>query len=267
MRIQSQLATLTRLGFAARGMVYILVGYAAFKAAQGTGKTQGSGEAIKELGQITGGPVLLVIVALGLIGYAAWRLVNAYMGSGDKEGGEDGPVHRVAHAISGLLHLALAFTAIRLAIGMGGGASDDQQARGAAAGAMGVPGGETLVVVVGIAVIAMGLGQLAEAVRADFMRHIGASGRARQVIEWTGRAGHLARGLVFAFAGYLLIQAGRESNPDGASGMSGVLERILGVPGGDTLLLLISVGLVLFGLFSFVMARYRRVSIPDPRRY
>lgn len=267
MRIQSQLETLARVGFAARGLVYILVGYAAFQASQGAGRTQGSSDAIEDVGRMTGGPVLLTIVALGLLGYAAWRLVNAFMGSGDKEGGRDGPVHRVGHAISGVIHLLLAFTASRLAIGSGGGGSgEDAQAQGAAEGAMALPGGEALVVIVGVALIAVGIGQLVEAVRAEFMRHIGASGQARKAVEWIGRAGHLARGLVFAFAGYLLIQAGRESDAGGASGMGGVLERMLTLPGGDTLLLLIAIGLVMFGVFSLVMARYRRVSIPDPRR-
>lgn len=267
MTVRSRLETLARLGFAARGLVYLLIGYAAFRASRGAGDTEGSREAIQGLGGSTAGPVLLALVALGLLGYGVWRIVNAAMGEGDDEGGRTGPFVRVGHALSGAAHLLLAFTAARLLFASGGGgAGEDQQARGAAATAMELPFGETLVVLVGVGLAAAGVSQLVEAVRARFMRHVGATGPARDAVEWIGRAGYLARGLVFAFAGYLLIGAGLESDPSGASGLGGVLQRVQSLPSGRLILLLISIGLVMFGVFSFVLARYRRVTMPDPNR-
>lgn len=266
MDLRSRLETLARLGFAARGLVYFLIGYAAYQASRGAGRAQGGGEAIEDLGGSSFGPVLLALIALGMLGYGVWRIVNAWVGESDGSGGREGPFVRAGHTLSGAAHLLLAFTAARLLFTGSGGSGEDSQAQGAAASAMALPFGETLVVLAGVVLMAAGIGQLTEAVRAAFMRHIGATGDARRAVEWIGRAGYLARGLVFAFAGYLLFQAGLRSDADEASGLGGVLERVQAFPAGDTLLLLIAVGLVMFGVFSFVLARYRQVRIADPTR-
>jgi hypothetical protein len=115
-----------------------------------------------------------------------------------------------------------------------------------------------LLLIAGAALIGTGLWQLAEAAKADFLRHLDGRVAGQAWVMWLGRAGYAARGIVFVIIGWSLLQAGLSDSAARAGGMEQALGSLSG-----TLLTVVALGLLLFGLFSFVEARYRRINDPN----
>lgn len=243
------LELLTRIGFAARGVMYGLIGYLALR----FGRSEDSSGALGYLAEGSG-KWLLAAMAVGFAAYGLWRLSEALV---DTEGhGTDakGAVVRLGGAVSGLVHFGLAFAASRLALAEGNGGGGGEQTRESAETALSLPGGSILLAAVGAALIGAGLWQLMKAVRGDFLKHLGGAARRPWVI-WLGRAGYAARGIVFLISGWHVLQAGLSAN---ASEAWGLAEALGSFSGG--LLSALALGLLLFGFFSFVEARYRRIN-------
>jgi hypothetical protein len=251
----TRLETFARAGFLARGIVYILLGYFALTTAASTG----TGDVLEAIGQVPLGTVLLALVGLGLLGYGFFRLYGAaidFDGEGDDA---KGAAMRVGHAASGLAHFVLAYLAFQLALGNGG--SSGGGAEGAAAGATAsAPGGEILLGIVGAGFLAAALSQLARAVTGKFMRDFDAD--APHWSEYLGRAGYAARAVVFATIGGQLLSMAL----GGGNGEVGLEAALNSLRDTGWLYMLVAFGLLLFGLFSLVMARYRRICDEDVLR-
>lgn len=246
------LETLTRIGFAARGIMYFLIGYFALRFA----RTPDGPDALSSLAEGSG-KVLLAVMALGFLAYGIWRLSEAVI---DTEGhGSDakGTAVRIGGAVSGIIHLGLALLAAGLAFdGRSAAGSGDGMQEGAAT-ALTLPGGPLLVIVAGAALGAAGAWQLMKAVRADFLHHLEGGAAHRPWVIWLGRAGYAARGLVFLVMGWFLLRAGLSADAAEAGGIGEVLASLPG-----SLRFAVALGLLLFGLFSLVEARYRRINSP-----
>jgi hypothetical protein len=250
-----------RFGYAAYGLVYVLVGVLSVRAATGGGgKTAGQEGALQTILLAPLGRVLLGLVALGLLGYAMWRLFQGVLDP-DREGGDaSGLIKRADHVVNGLFHAALAVSIGRVALGSGGGGGggpDDWTAT-----LLQQPLGRLLVGVVGAGILAIGLFQFYRAYDAKFMEKLKPGEMNPRERRWTrraGRLGHAARGVVFLVIGAFLAQAALQSDPDEARGLGGALSALAAQPFGPYLLGLVALGLVAFGLFMFVVARYRRI--------
>ena len=249
-----------RFGYAAYGLVYVLVGVLSVRAATGGGgKTAGQEGALQTILLAPLGRVLLGLVALGLLGYAMWRLFQGVLDP-DREGGNArGLIKRADHVVNGLFHGALAVSVGRVALGSGGGGGgpDDWTAT-----LLQQPLGRLLVAVVGAGILAIGLFQFYRAYDAKFMEKLKPGEMSPRERRWTrraGRLGHAARGVVFLVIGAFLAQAALQSDPDEARGLGGALSALAAQPFGPYLLGLVALGLVGFGLFMFVVARYRRI--------
>ena len=246
------LEMLTRIGFAARGVMYVIIGYLALR----FGRSEDPSGALAYLGEGSG-KILLAVMALGLLAYGIWRLSEALV---DTEGhGSDakGVAARLGGGVSGLVHLGLGFLAAKLASGNGSGGGGGGAQEGAAT-ALGLPGGTILLTIAGAALIGTGLWQFLNAARGDFLRHLDGRAARKGWVEGLGRAGYAARGVIFVIVGWFLLQAGFSSEPGKAGGMEEALSSLSG-----TLLSIVAFGLILFGLFSFVEAWYRRITNPD----
>jgi hypothetical protein len=243
----------TRVGFAARGVMYVVIGYLALR----FGQTESGEGALATLAEGSG-KLLLGIMALGFAAYGVWRLSEALV---DTEGhGTDakGKAARTGGALSGVIHLGLAIVAANLAFGRGGQGGGQSGAEQGAATALALPGGTLLLLIAGAALIGVGLWQLARAAKADFLRHLDGRVAGQAWAMWLGRAGYAARGIVFVIIGWSLLQAGLSDSAAEAGGMEQALGSLSG-----TLLAAVALGLLLFGLFSFVEARYRRINDPN----
>ena len=251
---------LARAGLAARGVVYGVIAVLALKLALGDGgKTTDQQGALKEIAQQPFGKVLLIVVAIGLFGYALWRLVRAAIGHG-AEGDRDDTKERLAGAFSGLAYGLLGVTAVQILIGSGGGSGNGQDK--ATGGVLDWPGGQILVIIAGLILIGVAVDQAIKGIKKKFLEKSHTE-RMSEKVEKTfttlGVFGHLARAVIFTLMGYFLIKAAIDYDPDKAVGIDGALAKLGDSAFGPYVLGAVAVGLLGFGLYSFMDARYRRV--------
>ena len=247
----NHLETFARAGFAARGIVYLLLGYFAW--------TTGGGEAtttvMERLHDMPLGTPLLFLIAFGLFGYGLFRLYGAWTDAKGKGSDAKGLFGRTGPAMSGVAHLFLTMLAVKIAldIGQGGGGGE----RAMADGAMDLPGGTILVALAGLVGIAAGIGNFVKAWNCEFMSDL-ASGTP-QLARAAGRAGYAARGVVFGLIGWQIVSL--------AIGWSdrqlGMESALLQLRSRDWLFPLVALGLGAFGVFSLIMARYAQIRTGD----
>lgn len=259
-RAKPWLERLARLGFLAKGLVYATVGALALQAAFGLGgQTTDTQGAVGVIAAQPFGRVLLALLSLGLISYGLWRFVQAFTNPANRTGAED-IVARAGFVVSGTVHLALAGTALSLLIGSGGGGGASEQSM--TARLLAVPFGRWLVGLVGLLVIAAGLYGLLKAYRKDFRKALKLGEMDAPTQSWAtraGRAGYAARGVVFALTGVFFVQAALQADASEARGLGGALQTLQTQPYGPYLLGAVAFGLLLYGLYMVVEARYRDV--------
>ena len=248
-----------RAGLVARGLVYLIIGFLSAKLAFGDGgKTTDQQGALATIAKQPFGTVMLLLVALGLAGYASWRLARATIGQGPE--GDDDLKSRVDGLFSGIAYFALCFTAIKIVAGAGGGGGQNPDKT--AGGVLGWPGGPWLVGIAGLVIIAVGLEQGYKGVTRKFMDKAD-TGRMSDAVEkaYTGFGvfGHVARMVVFGLIGWFLFKAAIDFDPDKAVALDGALTTLQNAPHGPVLLGLVAFGLLGFAGYSLVESRYRRI--------
>lgn len=249
---------LARFGFAAKGVVYVLLGLLALLAATGQqgGQTADKKQAVQTLQGLPGGPVLLGLVAFGLLGYIVWRFTQAVRDTEGKGSGAQGLGRRLGYAGSGLLYASVAWFAAQLAWrGAASSGTDAQQTL--TAKVLGWPGGEWLVLAVGVAVIGAGVYQIYRAYSGSFQKHVNASSLSetqRRVVYRTGQVGYTARGIVMALIGYFLLQAGRQQDAAQVQDTEGAFNLLAAM--GPVVLAVVALGLMAYGVYMLVQARY-----------
>ena len=248
-----------RFGIAARGVVYVVIGVLAIKLALGDGgKAADQQGALRTIADQPLGTMLLAAVAVGLLGYASWRLLRAALGGTQ---GQDDLKDRVDGVASGISYAILFAAAVKILAGPGGGgggANPDQ----AAGGVLGWPGGPWIVGIVGLIVIGVGLQQGYKGVTRSFMEATNTDrmdDRVEHAYTAFGVFGHLARMAVFGLIGAFLVKAALDFDPDEAVALDGALAKVADAPYGPLLLGVVAAGLIGFGAFSLVESRYRRV--------
>jgi len=250
---------LGRFGYAAKGLVYGIVGVLAAQAAFGAGgATTDTSGALRTIASQLFGQVLLGIVAVGLVGYALWRLVQAILDP-DRKGGDAKDIAiRLGYAVSGIAYGGLAVSAVELLLGSsGGGQTEDWTAR-----LMAQPFGRWLVGIVGTIVIGVGLFQFYQSYTAKFREKLERSRMSETEERWTtglGRFGLAARGVVFVLIGVFLVRAALQTNPGEARGLGGALATLAQQPFGPWLLGVVAFGLIAYGVYQLALARYRRM--------
>lgn len=243
---------LVRLGYAARGLVYILLGYLALSTA---GQAEGGGEAAFDMLQdVPLGTPLLWLMAVGLLAYAVYKLLGGIADIENRGTDGKGAAKRIGDVASGVAHGFLAYAAYQFATGAQQAASDGSGERAGAVLQWDLGG--IVIGLIGLGFIVGALMQAKSAVTAHFMDRV--SPRAPTGVEMVGRAGHAARGVVFAIIGWSLMQSAWFSSERQVKGLG---EAILSLRDNGALYTLVAIGLLLFGVFSLVVARYR--IIPD----
>lgn len=252
---------LARLGYAARGIVYALVGILAVQAAfGGRGQTTDSRGAIQKIAQES--TALLWLVALGLFGYALWKMIQGVLDPEGKGSDAKGWIQRGGMIVSGLLYGGLTWAAVKMATGNGDGGSAGGGSQGFTAEMMSKPFGRWLVALAGLAVIVYAVYEMYKGWTEKFKRKLKMGEmepEEQKIATWTGKAGLLARGIVFFLSGWFLVQAALRFDPSQARGLSGALDTLASQPFGPWLLGLVALGLVAFGAYSILQARYRRI--------
>ena len=252
-------AILSRAGFVARGLIYGIIGILALQLAVGAGgKVTNQQGALRTIAQQPFGKLLLILVAIGLGGYALWRIVRAALGHGPES--SDSGFDRVAALASGIVYAGLCLIAVKVLLNEK--ASSSGNPHKVAAGVFGWPAGAWLVGVAGAIMVGVGLYQGYRGLSKDFLHDSKTEEMTPTEQRWITRLGvfgHLARMVVFALVGVFLIKAARDSDARAAIGLDGALAKIVNASYGPWLLGIVACGLVAFALYSVSDARYRRI--------
>ena len=254
---------LARFGYATKGVVYGLIGLLAVTAALTSGgKSTGTNGALRTIAAQPFGQFLLILIAVGLVGYAIWRFVQAIKDPDNKGTDAKGIASRIGYAISGLIYGALAFNAALLAIGSAssGGESSKQTWT---ARLLSQPFGQWLVGTVGAVIIGVGLYYIYKAYRIKFRKKLNLRELdydQEKLIVNICRFGITARGVIFIMLGFFLIQAARQYDASEVQGLDGALQVVASQPYGKFLLAVVALGLVAYGIYMGVQSRYRVIS-------
>jgi hypothetical protein len=252
-----EIGMLGRAGFLARGVMYIVIGWIALLLAFGKTSQQADRTgALHELSTTPFGAVALWILVIGFFGMALWRLCQAAFGGHGMK-----PSSRLMALARGVVYAVIGYGVLRYTLGEGSPQSSNQQAVDLTATLMRHPGGRIAVVIIGLAFIVGGVCVGYQAWRERFRKEL-RTGKmrptTRRVVEWLGRVGGVARGIVFVTAGVFLVVAAAQARPGQAKGLDSSLRALAETPFGPWLLALVAIGLVMFGLFSCCEARWRR---------
>lgn len=249
---------LARIGLAARGVIYLLIGWLAIEVAIGHGSRPPNQQgALHLLAGTSYGLVTLWLLGMGFIGYSLWRLGEAAFGvTGERPGA--GP--RLKSLVRAIVYGFLAFLTFKVISGAGGNETRKQQ--DITAKLIHHAGGQWLVAIVGLVVVIVGLTLVAEGIRRKFMLHLRTDqmrSKTRGIVERLGMIGTIARGLVFAIVGALVIDAAVTASPKKSGGLDRALLTLRHQMFGEFLLLIVALGVLIFGLYGLCEARWRRV--------
>jgi Domain of Unknown Function (DUF1206) len=262
--ISPTMTALARVGYAAKGVVYLVIGILAAQLAIGHG-----GAATDQRGALHAiyeqpfGKILLAIVAIGLILFAIWSFLQAFLDTERKGHDAKGVISRIGYGITGISYGLLGWGSLQLALGTGtGGKNSTASTQEWTAKLLQQPFGVPLVILIGLVVIGLACFMFYRAYSANFEKHFSYADLRGDVRKWAmvaGRMGHAALGVDFLIVGIFLVVAALSHNPKDAKGLDSALQTLLHQPFGPVLLAIVAIGLACYGVYSFVEARYRRV--------
>lgn len=255
------MAVLARAGLAARGVIYIIVGIVAVQiGVDHSHRHADRAGALRLVAKTPFGGFALWLLVIGFAGMTLWRLSQAIWGATGPDGRKASK--RLAALARAVFYGAVTFSILEYALGVGSPSSSNKQSRDLTAAALHHPGGQAIVIVAGLGFIGGGLYLAYRAWKKKFLRRLrmgSASPAVRRGVARLGQVGGIARGVIFATAGVFLVIAGASAKPGQAKGVDSALRTFARTPLGPWLLVVIALGLVAFGLYSFCEARWREV--------
>jgi Domain of Unknown Function (DUF1206) len=255
---------MARGGLAARGLTYLIIASIAAQIAVGKpAQSADQNGAIEDVAARPFGRFLLIALALGFAAYALWRWSVATVGNpgaGAKSTAEKS-VRRLGALASGLVYAGLCVSTIVVVAGHSASSSTQQQ-QSTTAWLLGLPLGHALVIAIGVGVVIAGCAVIWFACSRKFERNLASEKMGPRTRTWAtglGVAGNGAVGIVLGLVGIFVVQAADANNAGASKGLDQTLRTVAAEPYGTALLLAVAVGLVAYGLYSFVEARFRRV--------
>lgn len=249
---------LARAGYVVNGVLHLIVGYLAIRVAFGDGGTADQTGALATLASKPGGPVALWLVTAALLTMGMWRLVETVLGRASdrrSEGASTGVLDRAKAFGLAAVYLAFAYSAFGFA--RGGGRPADQQNSSISARLMQTTAGTVALVGCGVIIVAVGIYHIHKGASRNFVDDL--KGRSGYLVRRLGVAGYVGKGVVIAATGALVVVAACRSEPKKATGLDGALKTLGSQPFGAALLVASALGIITYGLYSFVMARSTRM--------
>ncbi len=257
-----KLELLAKIGWGAKGALYVTLGILAVMAAFGEGGAlHGSKGVLRWVSGEPFGQVLLGASGVGFICYALWRFIQAAVGPRTQGSGAKQIARRIGSVVSGAIHVSLGVAAFQMLLG-----GDSSSSKGTWLAKIMSAGtwGQVVVGLLGAIIIGVGLFQFKRAAKLGFMEDVDQrqmSSKELGLLRWVGRAGHAARGVVFPLIGYFLIASAYNHNPSQAKGVGGALSELAQTSW--IALAVIALGLTAYGVLNLLYARYRRFPLPS----
>lgn len=259
--MDSKLEKMARTGYAAKAVVYGVMGVLTFMAAFNLGgQTTGQLQVIEFLEKQTFGNILLILISIGLLAYAAWRFIQSLKDPENIGSDTKGKGKRVAYFISGLIYLGLAVFAIMSLINAGssGGGSQNGFLNSALTGQSGV----IIFGIIGVGLIITSIFQFKKAFSKDFLEQFGYDSipdeKRRKTIKNTGYLGIIARGIIFGVMAFIFLKAAAESNTSDIKSTTDAFQFLRESPMGSWLMGIVAAGFVCFAIYTFMVAKYRQ---------
>jgi hypothetical protein len=265
------LVAIARIGWVAKGLVYALVGALAMPIAFDSARGEGTPDqeasqsgAIAKIAESSAGEVALWVVAIGLGLYVIWRIVTVLMPA---ENTAKAWATRVGYAISAIVYAVLAWSALSFARHtQSAGATEDSRVESFSRDLMERSGGRWLVALIGVALIAVGAYFAHKGATASFRDDLRGTGvgpfRTHHIVR-LGQVGWLGRAAMMALVGFFLIRAAVQFTPDDAEGLDGALRRLAATSWGTVMVVIIGVGLLIYGAFCVISAPIQRLHSAD----
>lgn len=255
----------SRLGYAARGVVYLALGSIVLLAALDlTPRAKGAKALMQAWADWPLGWALIGGIGVGLAGFAVWRILQAAFDADRHGRSPKAWAVRIGQAISGLVYGGLAFSAFELLDELEdvGEADEEQTVHHAAGTVLDLPHGDSLLIAAGLVVVSFGIGNVIQGLVQDFAKRLDCDEQTCRRVAPLARMGYGARGLASLPLGVFLVRAGIEARAGEARSWGGALQALESQPFGNSALCLVAAGLIAFGLFGLVEARYRRIRPP-----
>ncbi len=260
---------LTRLGYAVKGIIYITIGFIAFRGVLGKSSTPADQfGAIATFGRLPYAKVLLWVILIGLISYSLWGLIRAFLDPYHKGTDMKGLLTRGGYLLSAITYAVLVLPTYHLITGAGRGASSNQTGQFLVR-LMAMHSGRYLVGIIGIGIIAAGLYQIYMGIDLKFdqqFKPYALSSEQLRLANQVGRFGTIARGIVFALVGYIFLLAGYYDRPGQTPGFDGAFRFLAQQPYGLWLLGIVAAGLIAFGVYSLMGSAWFRLKDTQRRR-
>jgi hypothetical protein len=251
---------LARAGYVARGVIYIIIGALAFRLAKGVGGARPSQQgALRTIGHQPFGKALLIAMAIGLGGYAIWRLLQAFVGH-TPEYGRHSTMDRLGALGSGLAYAAFCVLTIEILRGSAGNSS--AKTKETTARVLQWPAGREIVGAVGLLFIGIAAYQAYLGLSRKFLTYsktMSMSPQVEDAFTLIGVVGLVARAVAFLLIGVFVTKAAIDYAPSKAVGIDGALARLAQHSYGTAALIVVACGLIVFGLYSVADSRYRKI--------
>jgi hypothetical protein len=253
---------LARWGLISKGALYLVVGAIAGQVAlldQGTLESRAG--ALEAVADEPLGAFLVAALAVGLFGYAFWRVAEGLLGR-PLEGGEQETVwRRLGLVARGVWYLGLCGLAVAVLAGANesAGSQDEDRITGRA---LDLPAGQWIVGAVGLAIVGAGVLNVYRGLTGRFKENMKLrkmSPAEENAFTIIGGIGFTARGVVFGLIGFFLARAAYQYDPEEAVGLDGALAKLLQQRYGAAWLAAVGLGLIAFAVYCFAEARYREV--------
>ena len=248
-----------RVGFLAKGLVYGLIGVLAIQIALGESEQADQKGALQAVAEQPGGTIVLWLMVFGFLGYALWRLSEAAWGRRDESDETKRTLKRIGSAASGLVYISLALLTFRTVTGS---SSSGSSSSSMTAKVLEWPGGQAIVIIAGLVIIAIAIGLTIRGLKTDFEKHLNTGSMSPQTftaVRRLGQVGYVSRGVVFGLVGMFVIKAALDHKPGEARGFDVALKSVAEAPFGQVLLVIAALGLICYGAYCVAEARYRRL--------